>query len=343
MAKKILLTGGAGFIGSHTYVALVKVGYDVTILDNFENARRDIPDRLKQITGCPTQVIDCDVRDAAVVSDIMAQEKFDAVVHFAARKSVGEAQADPAGYYQSNVIGLINVVQAMQTHGVKALVFSSSAAVYGNTDQVPIPEDTPLVPIGVYAETKKAGEIFLQSVAAADPDFTLGILRYFNPVGAHASGLIGEDSSQPPTNLVPMISRVARGELPKLCIFGGDFPTVDGTGVRDYIHVQDLARGHVLSLDALLENKQSHLVNLGTGQGHSVLEVLHAYGAVLGRAVPYEITERREGDAAISFASVSRAREILGFESRQGLDEMCASNWAFSDPAGASVEALNQK
>lgn len=330
MSKQILLTGGAGFIGSHTYVALIGAGYGVTILDNFENARRDIPDRLQQITGCPTRLVECDVRDGAAVADVLARQKFDAVVHFAARKSVAEGEADPVGYYRSNVTGLINVVQAMQDHNVKTMVFSSSAAVYGNTDQVPITEDTPLAPLGVYAETKKVGETFLQSVAAADPDFTLGILRYFNPVGAHASGLIGEDSSQPPSNLVPVISRVVRGELSELCIYGGDYPTIDGTGVRDYIHVEDLARGHVLSLDALLKKRRNHLVNLGTGQGHSVLEVLRAYEAVLGHALPHKIVARRAGDAGISFASGARAREILGFEARHDLNEMCASNWAFS-------------
>ena len=330
MNKRVLLTGGAGFIGSHTYVALVAAGYEVTILDNFENARREVPARLAQITGKSTDLIECDVRNDADVMAAFAGRDFDAVVHFAARKSIPEGESDPVGYHQSNCTGLINILAAMRAHNVANIVFSSSAAVYGNTDQVPITEDTVMAPENTYARTKQFGEEFLGAVTAAHPDFHVGILRYFNPVGAHASGLIGEDPSQPPSNLVPVIARVANGELAELKIYGGDWPTPDGTGIRDYIHVSDLARGHVLSLDALLGQGQSHLVNLGTGQGHSVREVLDMYCEISGLDLQASTVDRRAGDAAVSCADVSRARAVLGFESQHDLRSMCESNWAFS-------------
>lgn len=330
MTKHILLTGGAGFIGSHTYVALVKAGYKVSILDNFENAQRDVPARLSQITGLPTPVIDCDIRDAKAVNSAFEDQDFDAVVHFAAKKSVPESETDPIGYFHSNCTGLINVAAAMQAHDVHAIVFSSSAAVYGNADQVPITEDSPVKPENVYARTKAMGEKILADIARTTPGFLTGILRYFNPVGAHPSGLIGEDPSQPPTNLVPVIARVANGDLDQLMVYGGDYPTEDGTGVRDYIHVCDLAEGHVLSLNTLLDDGRSHLVNLGTGTGNSVLEVLKTYEASVGRSLPHKIVPRRQGDAAICFADVAKAKAELGFETRFGLSEMCQSNWDFS-------------
>ena len=329
MSARILLTGGAGFIGSHTYAALAEAGHDVTILDNFENAHRDVPERLSLITGQPVEVVECDIRDADGVMAAFDGRGFDAVVHFAARKSIPESEADPVGYAQSNCSGLVNVVTAMRAHGVNAIVFSSSAAVYGNTDQVPIREETPLAPMNTYARTKAFGEGFLSDVARSDPAFHVGILRYFNPVGAHPSGLIGEDPSQMPTNLVPVIARVATGQLEELLIYGGDYPTPDGTGIRDYIHVQDLAHGHVLSLDALLTRAEGHLVNLGTGRGYSVQEVLASYEAACGRKLAHRIVGRRAGDAAISYANVDLAQEVLGFSARHGLQEMCESNWRF--------------
>jgi UDP-glucose 4-epimerase len=330
MGKRVLLTGGAGFIGSHTYVALVAAGYDVTILDNFENSRRDVPDRLALITNMPTQVVECDIRDAEGLSNVFADQQFDAVVHFAARKSIPEGEADPVGYYQSNCGGLINVVEAMRNHGVNSIVFSSSAAVYGSPENIPITEDTVPVPENTYARTKLIGEQFLSSVADSDPEFKVGILRYFNPVGAHTSGLIGEDPSQPPSNLVPVIGRLAMGQMSELMVYGGDYPTPDGTGIRDYIHIADLANGHILSLNALLTKKQSHLVNLGTGTGHSVLDVLKNYEAVSGRNLDYKIVDRRQGDAAVSYAETELARRTLGFETQHDLKSMCASNWAFA-------------
>ncbi len=338
MGKRILLTGGAGFIGSHTFVALAEAGHEVTILDSFENAHRDVPGRLAQIVGQPVDVIECDIRDARALDGAFSGRGFDAVVHFAARKSIAEGEADPVGYYQSNCTGLINVVAAMRAHDVNAIVFSSSAAIYGNTDRVPIREDDAVAPMNTYARTKAIGENILTDVARSDPGFIVGILRYFNPVGAHPSGLIGEDPSQPPSNLVPVIARVANGELPELMIYGNDYPTPDGTGVRDYIHVSDLARGHVLSLEALLTRGQGHLVNLGTGRGHSVLEVLDAYQDICGRKLAHQVVARRQGDAAVSFADVSLARDVLGFEAQHDLRAMCESNWRFSrrsaSPAG---------
>ena len=327
--KRVLLTGGAGFIGSHTYVALIEAGYDVWILDNFENARRDVPDRLAKITGTATRVFDCDIRNAADVTQVFAAGKFDAVVHFAALKSVPESQSNPMGYFETNCIGLYNIASAMQAHGVRHIVFSSSAAIYGNPDTMPIAEETPAAPQSVYAQTKHVGEEFLTALTGASPELRVGILRYFNPVGAHPSGLIGEDPSQPPTNLVPVIARVAKGQMAELRIFGGDYPTPDGTGIRDYIHVLDLARGHVLSLDALFGEIGDHCVNLGTGTGYSVLDVVKTYERVSGRPIAYEITARRAGDPAVSCAATEKAKATLGFEAQLGLEDMCAGNWRF--------------
>lgn len=330
MPKHILLTGGAGFIGSHTYVALCEAGHDVTILDNFQNAQRDVPARLSRLTGRITPVIDADISDADAVRDAFRAHDFDAVVHFAALKSVPDGEANPVEYYRVNCTGLINITEAMRETEVNAIVFSSSAAVYGAALKMPLTEDTPGAPTSTYGATKLFGEDFLTRVAKAHPEFKTGILRYFNPVGAHGSGLIGEDPSQIPGNLVPVIARVARGALSELTIFGDDYPTPDGTCIRDYIHVLDLAQGHVLSLEALLNRGESHLVNLGTGRGHSVLEVLGAYSDVLGRALPHRIVGRRPADPPMSYAETTRARAILGFEARYDLREMCESNWAFS-------------
>lgn len=333
MAQHILLTGGAGFIGSHTYVALAEAGYQVTILDNFHNAQRDVPDRLSQITGAAVPVLECDICDAGALNDAFAQHDFDAVVHFAARKSVPEGEADPLGYYQTNCTGLLNVAAAMQAHGVNRIVFSSSAAIYGTPEQVPTPETCPAQPGNTYAQTKLFGENLLFALERAHPGFTAGVLRYFNPVGAHGSGLIGEDPSQLPTNLVPVIARVALGQMDKLKIFGSDYPTRDGTGVRDYIHVEDLARGHVLSLKALLGDRGGHCVNLGTGTGHTVQEVRRAYEAASGQEIPYELVPARAGDAAMSYAATEKARQVLGFETAYGLAEMCESNWTYAKGA----------
>ncbi|TRW96180.1 UDP-glucose 4-epimerase GalE [Paracoccus sp. M683] len=328
---RVLLTGGAGFIGAHVYLALVDSGFEPVILDNFHNARRDVPDRLTQITGRPTPVIEADIRDEAAMDQAMRGAGFDAVIHFAALKSVPDSQSDPLGYYQVNVGGLINVTRAMQANGVARIVFSSSAAVYGEAEAMPVTEESAVRPQNNYARTKLVGEQFLAALAQAEPQLGLGILRYFNPVGAHPSGLIGEDPSQPAGNLVPVIAQVAMGRRDRLMIFGDDWPTPDGTAIRDYIHIEDLARGHVLSLQALTDGggSGSHLVNLGTGRGHSVREVIACYQQVSGQPIPNQVVPRRGGDAAVSYADTRLADQKLGFRARYDLAAMCGSNWAF--------------
>lgn len=327
MAARILLTGGAGYIGSHTYLALVAAGYEVVILDSFANAARNVPDRLAQITGHPVPLVEADVRDQSRLEQLFSAQHFDAVVHFAALKSVGDSCADPLGYMDCNLGGLIALMQAMAGNRVWNLVFSSSAAVYGAAKRLPIPEATPLSAANPYGFTKLVGEQILTQAAEAEPRWRHGVLRYFNPVGAHPSGLIGEDPNGVPANLMPYIADVARGKRDRVQVFGNDYDTPDGTGVRDYIHVMDLARGHVLSLNALLQQGLSHTVNLGTGRGYSVLEMVQAYATACGQDIPYDIAPRRAGDPAASYADVTEARETLGFEAELDLDDMCASSW----------------
>ncbi len=327
MPRKILLTGGAGYIGSHTYVALKAAGHEVVILDNFSNARHDVLTRLELITGQPVECQRGDVLDAAGLADLFARHDFAAVVHFAARKAVGESARLPLEYIEANCSGLIVLLKAMQAAQVHRLVFSSSATVYAETDRLPIPEDAPLGYSSPYAYTKLMGEQILAQVAAADPKWAFGILRYFNPAGAHQSGLIGEDPRDIPNNLMPFIARVAVGDLPELTVFGDDYPTPDGTGVRDYVHVEDLARGHVLSLAALLTEGKGHTVNLGTGIGYSVMDMLTAYSRACGRDLPYKIGPRRPGDLAAYFGDPRLAETRLGFRAELGMDEMCRSSW----------------
>lgn len=329
MAARILLTGGAGYIGSHTCVALMEAGHEVVLLDNFSNARADVPTRLELITGREVLCHRCDIRDAAAVRAILARHRFDAVIHFAALKAVGESMARPVDYIDVNCGGLVTLVKAMQDAGVFRLVFSSSATVYGLPDTLPVAEDAPMRPASTYAWTKLAGEQILQQAAAADPRWAVGILRYFNPAGAHRSALIGEDPQDIPNNLLPYIARVALGQLPRLQVFGDDYATPDGTGVRDYIHVEDLAMGHLLSVDALMSGGGGHVVNLGTGRGYSVLEMLAAYARACGRDLPYEVVARRPGDVDMYYGDPARAERILGFRATRGPDEMCASSWAF--------------
>ena len=327
MTSCILLTGGAGYIGSHTPIALTAAGHKVVILDDFSNAQRSVPARLEQITGQPVTVIDADVRDADALAKVFATHTIDAVVHFAARKAVGESMAVPLDYFDVNIAGLITLLRAMDRAGCRRLVFSSSATVYGVPDEAPTPETAPFRAMNPYGQTKITGEQMLGWLQASNPEWAVGVLRYFNPAGAHGSALIGEDPRDIPNNLMPYVAKVALGQLPRVMVFGNDYDTPDGTGVRDYIHVEDLARGHVLSLEKLLSTGQGHVVNLGTGRGYSVLEVIAAYQRASNRDVPHVITDRRPGDVPIYVARADKAAEVLGFRTEKGLDEMCASSW----------------
>lgn len=323
---KVLLTGGAGYIGSHTYLALVEAGFEVVIFDNFSNAKKDVPSRLGDISGGTVHLVEGDVRNPDDLAGVFAAHQIDGVVHFAALKAVGESVEKPLDYMHINVGGLLNLLAVMDDAGCRRIVFSSSATVYGDTEVQPIPEDHPRTHTSPYAYTKIAGEQILEQL----PDeWAVGILRYFNPVGAHRTAIIGEDPEDIPNNLMPYIAKVATGELAELGVFGDDYDTPDGTGVRDYIHVEDLAEGHVLSLQSLLETGESHIVNLGTGEGTSVLAMLRAYSEACGRDLPYQIKPRRDGDVAVLTAQPDAARVLLGFEAKRSLADMCRSSWAW--------------
>lgn len=328
MAEQILVTGGAGYIGSHVVVALHEAGYRPVIFDNFNNARRDVPVRLAQIMGTAPSVIEGDIRDSACLDQAFQEHEVGGVIHLAAHKAVGESVTKPLAYFDNNVGGFLNLLGAMERAGCKRLVFSSSATVYGEPDETPTPETAPRRAMNPYGRTKIICEEMLQDLCAADPEWAVGVLRYFNPAGAHGSALIGEDPADIPNNLMPYIAKVATDALAKISVFGNDYDTPDGTGVRDYIHVEDLAEGHVLSL-AQLRQGNGHLVNLGTGRGYSVLEMIAAYQRATNRQLPYEIVARREGDVPIYCAKTEKARDLLGFEAKRGLDEMCASSWAW--------------
>jgi len=324
---KILLTGGAGYIGSHTYLALVDAGFEVVIFDNFSNAKRDVPARLQDISGGnEVHVVNGDVLNPSDLAAVFDAHDIDGVVHFAAKKAVGESVEKPLDYIHTNVGGLLNLLAAMDTAGVRRIVFSSSATVYGDTDVQPIPEDHPRTYTSPYAYTKIAGEQILEQL---NSDWAVGILRYFNPVGAHQSAMIGEDPEDIPNNLVPYIAKVATGDLEQLAVFGDDYKTPDGTGVRDYIHVEDLADGHVLSIKSLLETGESHTVNLGTGEGSSVLDVVRAYSNACGQDLNYRVAPRRDGDVAVLTARPEKAKAELGFEATRTLSDMCQSSWAW--------------
>ncbi|MCW1951848.1 MAG: UDP-glucose 4-epimerase GalE [Octadecabacter sp.] len=323
---KILLTGGAGYIGSHTYLALIEAGFEVVILDNFSNAKPDVPNRLHDISGGSVDVVEGDVLDCDVLDALFADHKIDGVVHFAALKAVGESVQKPLDYMNTNVGGLLNLLCAMDRAGVRRIVFSSSATVYGDTNVQPIPEDHARTYTSPYAFTKIAGEQILEQLT---DDWAVGILRYFNPVGAHKSAIIGEDPEDTPNNLVPYMAKVATGDLAELSVFGDDYDTPDGTGVRDYIHVEDLAEGHVLSLKSLIETGQSHTVNLGTGKGSSVFDVIKAYTDACGSELAYKVAPRRDGDVAALIARPEKAKTMLGFEAKRTLADMCSSSWAW--------------
>ncbi|UXY15142.1 UDP-glucose 4-epimerase GalE [Chitiniphilus purpureus] len=323
----ILLTGGAGYIGSHTYIELSAAGFTPVIFDNFSNAKPEVLARLERITGRPVAHMQGDIRASADLAAAFRRWPIAAVVHFAGLKAVGESVAQPLLYYDNNVVGTVRLLEAMGAAGVRRLVFSSSATVYGDPHAVPIREDFPLSATNPYGRTKLMIEDMLRDHHHACPDWEIAILRYFNPVGAHASGLIGEDPRGIPNNLLPYISQVAVGKRDELSVFGGDYPTPDGTGVRDYIHVVDLARGHVKALQKIEGASGCLAVNLGTGQGYSVLEMVRAFETASGRAVPYRIVARRPGDVASCYADPASAAERLGWRAEKGLAEMCADAW----------------
>ena len=327
MNNTILLTGGAGYIGSHTYVALVEAGFQPVVLDDFSNSRPAVLERLRQLTGQPVILERGDVLNSSFVSDVLARHKCVAVIHFAGLKAVGESVAQPLRYYHCNVGGLVSLLEAMDAAECRSVVFSSSATVYGSPDAVPIHERFACAPESPYARTKLMCEDILGSLRASNPAWRIGVLRYFNPVGAHRSGLIGEDPNGTPNNLMPYISQVAVGKRDKLLVFGNDYPTADGTGVRDYVHVMDLAEGHVAAVRALIARGESFTLNLGTGDGTSVLGVLHAFERASGRNVPYQIAPRRAGDVARYFADVSQAGILLDWRATRTMDDMCLDAW----------------
>ncbi len=325
---RILVTGGAGFIGSHTCVELLNVGYDVIVMDNLINSSKEAVKRVEKITGKMIPFYPVDLLDAEGLENIFTKEKIDAVIHFAGLKAVGESVAKPWEYYNNNITGTLNLCKTMMNHNVKNIIFSSSATVYGDPAEIPITESCPKGEItNPYGHTKSMLEQILSDIYKADPEWNIVLLRYFNPIGAHESGLIGEDPNGIPNNLVPYIAKVAVGQLEKLGVFGNDYPTPDGTGVRDYIHVVDLARGHVKALKKIEEKAGLNIYNLGTGQGYSVLQVVEAYGKACGKNIPYEIKPRRAGDVAACYADPSKARDELGFTALYGIEKMCEDSW----------------
>jgi UDP-glucose 4-epimerase len=326
-ATTVLLTGATGYIASHTWVALTSAGFEVVGVDDFSNSSPEVLHRLRRLTGRTPVFERADVCDQAAMRKVFDRHAIAAVVHFAAFKAVGESAQKPLAYYANNLGGLLSLCQVMAQQEVFTLVFSSSATVYGRPERLPVREDAPLSACNPYGATKLMGEDILRDIERADPRWKLALLRYFNPVGAHESGLLGEDPRGVPNNVMPYITQVAIGKRARLQVFGSDYDTVDGTGVRDYIHVMDLADGHVAALRHLLERRQGLTANLGTGRGHSVLELIDAFSRASGRAIPYDVVARRPGDVDASFADASTAQRLLGWQARRGLDTMCADSW----------------
>lgn len=324
---RILVTGAAGYIGSHTCLELLEAGYEVIALDNLSNSKEESLRRVRELTGRNPGFHKADILDKQALRDVFDSAPIDAVIHFAGLKAVGESVAYPLQYYHNNVTGTLILCQAMKDHNVKNIVFSSSATVYGDPHELPIKEDFPLSPANPYGRTKLMIEQILQDLHYSDNDWNVALLRYFNPVGAHPSGRIGEDPNGIPNNLLPYIAQVAVGKLPELSVFGGDYPTPDGTGVRDYIHVVDLAIGHVKTLPKLASNPGIVVYNLGTGKGNSVLEMIKGFEKASGRKIPYKIAKRRPGDIAACYADPSRAKQELGWTAERFIDEMCADAW----------------
>ena len=326
----ILVTGGAGYIGSHTCVELLQAGHDVTVFDNFCNSHPESLERVQRIAQKQLRVIPGDIRDRPALVSALRESGAQAVIHFAGLKAVGESVQQPLSYYDTNVVGSLRLLEAMGIAGVRTLVFSSSATVYGDPQQLPLTEDHPLSATNPYGQTKLTVEHMLQALQRSDTSWRIGILRYFNPVGAHASGLIGEDPQGTPNNLMPFVAQVAIGRRPHLNVFGDDYPTVDGTGVRDYIHVVDLAIGHLKTLESLeraTHQTECLTVNLGTGTGYSVLEIVRAFEQASGKTVPYKITPRRPGDVAAYCAAPSKAATVLSWQATRSLADMCADTW----------------
>jgi UDP-glucose 4-epimerase len=323
----ILVTGGAGFIGSHTCVELLNAGYGVVVIDNLVNSNAQALKRVEQITGKTLAFYEADVRDETTLARIFDEHAITGAIHFAALKSVGESVAKPIEYYRNNMDSLLVLLDTMRARDVKKIVFSSSATVFGVPKSVPIDESFPLSATNPYGQSKLIAEQVLRDLEISDPAWRIATLRYFNPVGAHESGLIGEDPAGVPNNLMPYVAQVAVGKLERLRIFGSDYATHDGTGVRDYIHVVDLARGHIKALDALESLNSSFVVNLGTGTGYSVLDVVKAFEAASGKPVPYELVARRPGDIAECFADPAAAAKLLGWQAEHGIERMCADHW----------------
>lgn len=327
---KILVTGGTGYIGSHTCVELLQKGHEVVVFDNLCNSKRDVLDKVREITGKEVIFYKADMRDKESMRPVFEEHTLDAVIHFAGLKAVGESVAKPLLYYQNNITGTLNLCELMNEYQCRRIIFSSSATVYGSPETVPIREDFPLSTTNPYGSTKLMQEGILSDLCVPDREWSVVLLRYFNPIGAHESGLLGESPNGIPNNLMPYIMQVALGKLPELGVFGDDYDTPDGTGVRDYIHVVDLARGHVNAIEKAVSSSGVHIYNLGTGRGYSVLEIVRAFEEVSGLTVPYSIQPRRAGDIAASYADPRKAKEELGWEAEYDLARMCRDSWRFA-------------
>lgn len=327
---KVFVTGGAGFIGSHTCVELLNAGYEVVIADNFSNAKQETVENIQKIAGKPVSFYRIDLRDLEGMRRIFAEHSIDVVIHFAGFKAVAESVQNPLEYYENNLGGTLILCQAMREAGCRRIVFSSSATVYGMNNQAPFKEGMPVSAINPYGYTKVMVEQILTDLSVADTQWSVSLLRYFNPIGAHPSGLIGEDPNGIPSNLLPYVSQVAAGLRPEVLVYGDDYDTPDGTGVRDYIHVVDLALGHLSAVRHILEHTGVETVNLGTGQGTSVLEIVDAYSKACGRKLPYRIVSRRPGDVAVCYADAEKARLLFGWEAQRDISQMCADSWNFA-------------
>ncbi|MGI5896193.1 MAG: UDP-glucose 4-epimerase GalE [Oscillospiraceae bacterium] len=325
----ILVTGGTGFIGSHTCVELLQAGHEVIIVDNLCNSKQEVVGVIEQLGGKPVKFYKADIADRRTIQSIFKHSAVDAVIHFAGLKAVGESVEKPLAYYKNNITGTLVLLEAMLSEGCKRMVFSSSATVYGMNNLVPFREEYPISATNPYGYTKVMIEQILNDLCAADPQWSMVHLRYFNPIGAHKSGLIGENPNGIPNNLLPYVTQVALGKLPHLNVYGNDYDTVDGTGVRDYIHVVDLAKGHLAALEYAMKHKGAEAVNLGTGRGTSVLEIVKAFEAATGERVPYVIAPRRVGDIASAYADTSKAERVFGWKAEKGIVEMCEDSWRF--------------